>query len=136
MTTKRMEIVLEGSEDGANWKEYVFRYKPGQVSRPLSWNIPHQPRLDWQMWFAALGSAERNPWLGRLLQRLLENSPEVVVLLEENPFPDKPPLYIRALFYEHRFSTPDERKSSGAVWKRELAGLYFPPARLKIPAEQ
>ena len=68
MTTQRNEIVIEGSDDGVNWREYEFRYKPGDVTRRPRWNIPHQPRLDWQMWFAALDDPRRLPWFQRFLQ--------------------------------------------------------------------
>src|SRR5271163_3827918 len=77
MTTTRPEIIIEGSDDGVNWREYGFKYKPGDVMRRPRWNMPHQPRLDWQMWFAALGSAQDNPWMSVFLQRLLQNSPQV-----------------------------------------------------------
>ena len=96
MTTERDEIVIEGSDDGAEWREYEFRYKPGDVARRPRWNIPHQPRLDWQMWFAALDDPQYLPWFSRFLERLLENEPTVTALLERNPFPDKPPIYVRA----------------------------------------
>lgn len=125
ITTERMEIVIEGSNDGINWREYEFKYKPGNIYRPLSWNIPHQPRVDWQMWFAALGSADDNPWFTQFMERLLENSPPVIALLEKNPFPDAPPRYIRAQFYEYNFTTPDERSKTGAIWDRRLVRLYF-----------
>ena len=72
MTTERNEIVIEGSNDGAEWREYEFRYKPGDVMRRPRWNIPHQPRLDWQMWFAALDDPRRLPWFSRFLERLLD----------------------------------------------------------------
>src|SRR5262249_55005607 len=71
-TTTRPEIIVEGSEDGQTWREYVFRYKPGPVDRRPPWNIPHQPRLDWQMWFAAYGTAAENPWFQRLILELLK----------------------------------------------------------------
>ena len=71
MTTERDEIVIEGSNDGVEWREYEFRYKPGDVARRPRWNIPHQPRLDWQMWFAALDDPRRLPWFPRFLERLL-----------------------------------------------------------------
>ena len=77
MTTKRDEIIVEGSNDGQHWREYEFRYKPGDINRPPPWNIPHQPRLDWQMWFAALDDPQRRPWFSRFLERLLENEPSV-----------------------------------------------------------
>ena len=80
MTTSRPEIIIEGSGDGQLWREYAFRYKPGPLSRAPGWNIPHQPRLDWQLWFAALGTASENRWFESLLQRLLEGSPQVIAL--------------------------------------------------------
>src|SRR4030095_14177359 len=109
MTTKRNEIVVEGSEDGVEWREYEFKYKPGDVARRPPWNIPHQPRLDWQMWFAALDDPRRLPWLSNFLERLLENEPTVTALLAKNPFPDKPPVYMRAEFYEYTYAGSDEK---------------------------
>jgi predicted DCC family thiol-disulfide oxidoreductase YuxK len=129
MTTQRNEIVIEGSYDGVDWREYEFRDKPGDVTRRALWNIPHQPRLDWQMWFAALDDPRGLPWFSRLLQRLLENEPSVLGLLEQDPFPDKPPLYVRAQFYEYRYADAEER-SKGLRWHRRLLGLYFPMVRL------
>ena len=98
MTTQRREIVIEGSHDGIEWHEYEFRYKPGDLMRAPLWNIPHQPRLDWQMWFAALDNPQRLRRFWRFLERLLENEPTVTALLEKNPFADKAPLYVRAQF--------------------------------------
>jgi lipase maturation factor 1 len=130
MTTSRDEIIIEGSSDGDEWREYEFQYKPGDVARRPLWNIPHQPWLDWQMWFAALDDPQRLPWFSRLLERLLENEPTVVALLERNPFPDKPPIYVRALFYDYAFAG-NEEKATGQWWDRRLLGLYFPVAHLK-----
>jgi hypothetical protein len=126
MTTKRREIVIEGSYDGAEWHEYEFRYKPGDVARPPPWNIPHQPRLDWQMWFAALETCEENPWLVNFLGRLLQGEPTVLRLLATNPFPTRPPRYIRTLLYDYRFTDWQTRRSTGAWWRRELQGPYCP----------
>ncbi len=131
MTTARPEIIIEGSDDGLHWREYAFRYKPGDVMRPPLWNVPHQPRLDWQMWFAALETASQNPWFLRFVQRLLENSPQVTALLGSNPFPHKPPLYVRARLYDYRFSTPEERAATGAWWVRRPQGIYFPATALR-----
>ncbi|MGB6906629.1 MAG: lipase maturation factor family protein [Methyloceanibacter sp.] len=131
MTTKRHEIVIEGSHDGIEWREYEFRYKPGDLSRAPPWNIPHQPRLDWQMWFAALDNPNRLRWFWRFLERLLENEPTVTALLERNPFADKPPVYVRALFYDYNF-TGSEDKASGQWWNRKLLGEYVPPVQLKV----
>jgi predicted DCC family thiol-disulfide oxidoreductase YuxK len=131
MTTTLPEIVVEGSDDGVNWREYEFKYKPGDVMRRPRWNAPHQPRLDWQMWFAALGSASENPWFSRFMQRVLENSPDVTTQLARNPFPRKPPLYVRALLYDYRYSTPEERKATGAWWVRQPEGIYYPAVALR-----
>src|SRR5271170_5611069 len=129
MTVTRPEIVIEGSDDGHVWREFVFRYKPGPVSRPSLWNIPHQPRLDWQMWFAALGSVRENPWTIGLMQRLLEGSPAVLALLDSNPFADAPPKYVRAWLYDYRFADPRAR-AQGQWWVRRPEELYFPQVSL------
>ncbi len=125
MTTSRLEIIVEGSEDGAAWLPYEFRWKPGDVTRRPGFVAPHQPRLDWQMWFAALGDYRENPWFIAFLGRLLQGSPDVERLLR-NPFPRHPPRYIRAVLYEYRFSNAAERGSTGAWWQRTERGLYCP----------
>jgi hypothetical protein len=125
MTTERNEIIVEGSYDGVEWREYEFRYKPGNVAQEPRWNIPHQPRLDWQMWFAALQDPRRLLWFSRFIQRLLQNEPAVTALLEKNPFSDKPPVYVRALLYDYNYTDSNE-KSEGAWWKRKMLGPYFP----------
>jgi len=130
MTTARPEIVIEGSTDGEVWREYVFRYKPGPLTRPPPWNIPHQPRLDWQMWFAALGDARANPWFQSLLLRLLEGAPPVLALLDSNPFPDRPPKYVQAKLYDYRFADRSTRAATRRWWERRLEGLYFPQVSL------
>jgi predicted DCC family thiol-disulfide oxidoreductase YuxK len=130
MTTTRDEIIIEGSSDGTEWREYEFRYKPGDLARAPPWNTPHQPRLDWQMWFAALDDPRRLPWFWRLLQRLLENEPSVTALLQKNPFPDKPPVYVRAWFYDYGFAD-DAARARGMWWARHSLGPYFPIVRLK-----
>ena len=119
MTKDRGEIVIEGSTDGVEWLPYEFKWKPGNVKRAPGWCAPHQPRLDWQMWFAALDAPEQNPWLVGLIVRLLEGSRDVTGLLAHDPFPDKPPRYLRAMFYRYRFTTAEERRQTGAWWKRQ-----------------
>jgi len=126
MTTSRPEILVEGSGDGAAWRPYEFRWKPGDVMRRPRFVAPHQPRLDWQMWFAALGTCEENPWFIAFLGRLLQGSPDVERLLLRSPFPNHPPRYIRAVLYEYRFTDSAERRTTGAWWKREEKGLYCP----------
>src|ERR1700716_2514978 len=113
MTKDRREIVIEGSADGIDWQSYEFKWKPGDVNRAPGWCAPHQPRLDWQMWFAALSRYEHNPWFQGLVVRLLQNKPEVTRLLARNPFPATPPRYVRALFYDYRFTTTEEHRRSG-----------------------
>jgi len=131
MTTDRREIVVQGSNDGTNWLTYEFKYKPGDANRRPGFVAPHQPRLDWQMWFAALGDSRENPWFVNFCQRLLQGSPQVLALLAKNPFPDRPPRYVRAEFYDYHFTTPAERRNSGAWWKREFIGEYLPPISLR-----
>jgi len=126
MTTSRPEIVIEGSEDGSSWRAYEFRWKPGDLLRRPGFVAPHQPRLDWQMWFAALGSYRENPWFISFLARLLQGSPEVLRLFEKNPFPDHPPRFVRAVLYDYHFTDPAARRQTGAWWRREPRGLYCP----------
>ena len=130
MTTSRPEIVIEGSADGQDWREYVFRYKPGPLQRRPPWTGPHQPRLDWQMWFAALGDFRQNPWFVRLMLRLLEGSPPVLALLDSNPFPEGPPKFVRARLYDYRFADDGTHAANGQWWVRQFAGWYFPQVSL------
>ena len=131
MTTVRREIVLEGSDDGVTWRAYTFKYKPGDVFRRPGFVEPHQPRLDWQMWFAALSEYEATPWFQGLLVRLLQGSPPVLRLLAANPFPDHPPRYVRALLYDYRFTSPAQRRAGGAWWTRTPLGAYSPVVSLR-----
>ncbi len=127
MTTTRPEIVVEGSNDGTDWRAYEFRYKPGDPRRAPPVVEPGQPRLDWQMWFAALGSYQQNRWFVNFMLRLLQGEPGVLRLLAYNPFPNAPPKYVRARLYLYHFTHP----GSPDWWTREPRGLYFPPVSLK-----
>ena len=127
MTTSRAEIIVEGSDDGLNWKAYEFPYKPGNVLRAPPVIQPDQPRLDWQMWFAALGSYQENRWFVNFLVRLLQGEPAVLRLLQYNPFPKAPPKYIRARSFLYHFTKFGER----GWWTRQEQGIYFPPVSLK-----
>lgn len=131
MTKDRREIIIEGSADGIDWRPYEFKWKPGDVMRAPGWCAPHQPRLDWQMWFAALGSYRQNPWFVQTVISLLHGKPEVAVLFERNPFPQSPPRYIRATFYRYRFTTVQEHRETGAWWKRQELGEYLPGVSLE-----
>jgi hypothetical protein len=122
MTTERPELILEGSMDGIRWQAFEFRYKPGAVDRRPRFVAPFHPRLDWQLWFAALDPAGSLGWLESLADRLRWGVPEVLALFGGNPFPGTPPRFVRAVLYDYRFSTPEERRRTGAWWVRELEG--------------
>jgi lipase maturation factor 1 len=126
VTTRRPEIVIEGSRNGSEWREYEFPAKPGDPRRRPRFVAPHQPRVDWQLWFAALSDIERQAWFLSLSKRLLEGSPPVLSLLERNPFPASPPRFLRAIVYEYRFTEPQVRKATGVWWLRQPLGLYGP----------
>ena len=127
MTTTRQEIVVEGSNDGVTWKEYEFPYKPGNVYRRPPIVAPYQPRLDWQMWFAALGSYRNNRWFVNMMLRILQGEPDVLSLFQYNPFPKAPPKYVRALTYSYTFT----HFGDGAWWARETTGTYLPAFSLR-----
>ena len=131
MTTSRPEIIVEGSHDGQTWLAYEFRHKPGDLRRRPTFVAPHQPRLDWQMWFAALGEVRGNPWFVNFCFRLLQGQPDVLALIEKNPFPERPPRFIRARTYDYHFTTPDERGKDGVWWRRDYKGEYCPPLSLQ-----
>jgi hypothetical protein len=126
MTTTRPEIVVEGSDDGTTWKAYEFKWKPGDPTRSPRYCMPHQPRLDWQMWFAALGDYRTNSWFIAFLVRLLEHAQPVRTLLGHNPFPAAPPRFIRAVLYQYRFTNAAEHRKTGAWWQRERLRMYCP----------
>jgi predicted DCC family thiol-disulfide oxidoreductase YuxK/uncharacterized membrane protein YhaH (DUF805 family) len=129
MTTTRDEIAIEVSADGRDWREWPFKWKPGEPRRAPRFVAPHMPRLDWQMWFAALGAP--SPWFGGLLARLLQGSPDVEDLLGPSPLGGARPVYARATLWATHFSTPAERRADGSWWRRERKGLYFPVVSLK-----
>ena len=122
MTTTRPEIIVEGSLDEETWIEYAFRWKPGELARRPAFVQPHMPRLDWQMWFAALDPQRQAHWLTPLLYALLEGSPRVLALLDDNLFPNGRPQSVRLSLYQYQFTTPDEGAVSGDWWRREFQG--------------
>jgi lipase maturation factor 1 len=128
MTTQRAEIIIEGSDDGLIWKSYAFKWKPGDVNRRPEFTTPHMPRLDWQMWFAALGDVYSSPWIVPFLHRVQEGSEPVLQLLQSNPFPDHPPRFIRAVIYDYQMTDFATHRSTGAWWKRREIGLYYEPS--------
>jgi hypothetical protein len=125
MTTARIELELLGSQDGNEWKPYRFKYKPDVLEERPRFIIPHQPRLDWQMWFVTL-HPRHLPWFVDFLDALLDNSPSVTALLQHNPFPEEPPRYIRVDAYQYHFTDYEQRKATGQWWKRSALGLFTP----------
>jgi hypothetical protein len=121
MTLVRREPIFEGTEDGTTWRPYELRYKPGDVHRPPPFVAPHQPRVDFQLWFLFL-SRRVAPWAETLADRLLHDPAAVASLFVENPFPDAPPRAVRIAVYRYRFSDRSTRATTGAWWARELEG--------------
>jgi hypothetical protein len=126
MTPTRPELIVEGSNDGESWLAYEFKYKPGDLRQAPPWVAPHQPRLDWQMWFAALDSFDASPWLERFCHRLVEGSPPVLDLLAVNPFPDAPPRFVRVLRASYHVAPLDAHRRERVWWRRDAAQLYSP----------
>jgi lipase maturation factor 1 len=124
MTTSRREIRIEGSLDGIEWREYRFAHKPSDPSEIPGWSAPHMPRLDWQMWFAALGEARDSPWLFRFMQRLLDAQPEVLALLESDPFHGARPRYLRATIHDYEFGDFGLLFTEGKWWRMRDLGAY------------
>lgn len=124
MTTERPEIQIEGSADGVTWLDYEPRWKPDALDRAPRFTGPHMPRVDWQLWFAALGSCQHETWLHELLLRLLEGSPPVRSLFANDPFPAAPPRYLRTTLWQYRFGR--ER-----WWERSDPRTYCPIVTLR-----
>ncbi|MBV8195236.1 MAG: lipase maturation factor family protein [Candidatus Dormibacteraeota bacterium] len=129
VTRIRNEVIIEGTDDpepGADtvWREYEFKGKPGSLRRRPPQVAPYHLRLDWLMWFAALSPGYARGWFAHLMVKLLEQDRATLKLLRSNPFPDRAPTFVRARLYRYRFSTPKERKESGAWWVRSPLGEY------------
>jgi hypothetical protein len=129
MTSERYEIEFQGSRDGVHWTPYPFRYKPQDPMRAPGIYAPYQPRFEWNLWFASLGEWRGYRWVLNTELRLLEASPTVLQLFAGNPFPDGPPAWVRAVRWQYWFTTPEEKRATGAYWKREELGLYAPALR-------
>ena len=130
MTIERPELIIEGSDDGRNWEEYGLPYKPGNLHERPRWVAPLQPRLDWQLWFAALDQSENSPWVSTLCERLLRGEGPVLGLFAHNPFPLHPPKMIRVVRYRYDFTSGAERARSGDWWKRTPIDFYILPISL------
>jgi hypothetical protein len=132
---QRFEIIVEGTADDTPidttvWRAYEFRGKPGDPAKLPPQVAPYHLRLDWLMWFAAMSSPSDYPWFPELILKLLQGDGAVLSLLQRNPFPERPPKWVRAELYLYRFTTAQERASTGNWWHRDRIGSYFPPVRL------
>ena len=131
---ERPEIVFEGTDDviitgDTKWKEYEFRAKPGDPNRRPPFIAPYQPRIDWQIWFAAMASPSDYPWTFHFVWKLLHNDPGTLSLLANNPFPNAPPRYLRARLYRYQFAPLGDK----AWWKRESIGEWLPALSIDDP---
>jgi len=126
MTRGRYEIEFQGSDDGKNWTPYQFRNKPQAVNEAPRIYAPYQPRFDWNLWFASLGDWRQNDIVPLTEERLLLGSPAVLSLFRGNPFPQIPPRFVRAVFWQYWFTSMDEKRVTGNWWRRQYLGLYAP----------
>jgi lipase maturation factor 1 len=126
MTRGRYEIEFQGSDDGKTWVAYPFRYKPQDLTQAPGIYAPYQPRFDWNLWFASLGSWRDYPIVPNTEVRLLSNAPDVLTLFEKNPFPHEPPREVRAVMWQYWFTTMSEKRTQGLWWRRQFVGLYAP----------
>ncbi len=126
MTRGRYEIEFQGSEDGKNWVPYPFRYKPQDLRTPPRIYAPYQPRFDWNLWFASLGSWRDFSIVPRTEVQLLSNDKDVLNLFAKNPFPNGPPRQVRAVMWQYWFTTMSEKRTQGLWWRRQFVGLYAP----------
>jgi lipase maturation factor 1 len=126
MTPARYEIELQGSADGRTWQPYAFRYKPQDLDEPPGLYAPYQPRFEWNLWFASLGSWKNYPFVVRAEARLLEGSPSVLSLFAKNPFENAPPRFVRAVIAQYHFTDSETQRTTGAWWTRDRPALYCP----------
>jgi hypothetical protein len=126
MTPHRYEIEFQGSNDEVHWTAYPFRYKPQAITERPRIYAPYQPRFDWNLWFASLGSWQQNPIVPRTEESLLTNDRAVLGLFVGNPFSDAPPRFVRAVLWQYWFSTLEEKRTKGIWWRRQFLGTYAP----------
>jgi hypothetical protein len=126
MTRGRYEIEFQGSDDGKTWVAYPFRYKPQDPAKAPGIYAPYQPRFDWNLWFASLGSWREYPIVPRTEIRLLSNDSDVLNLFKKNPFPQKPPRQVRVVLWQYWITTLAEKREQGLWWRRQFLGLYAP----------
>ena len=115
MTRERYEIEFQGSRDGQTWTPYPFRNKPQDVHAPPRIYAPYQPRFDWNLWFASLGSWRQYPWVLNVEERLLSGEPDVLALFAEDPFPGHPPEQIRVVLWQYWFTDWTRKAGTGPL---------------------
>jgi Lipase maturation factor len=126
MTHARYEIEFQGSNDGKTWIPYPFRYKPQDPKKAPGIYAPYQPRFEWNLWFASLGSWQQYKFVVWTEERLLQNSRDVLQLFAYNPFPSAPPKEVRSVIYQYWFTSLKTKSETGEWWRRELLGEYAP----------
>ncbi len=126
MTRGRYEIEFQGSNDGQIWVAYPFRFKPQALDQAPGIYAPYQPRFEWNLWFASLGSWQGNPLVPRTEQHLLSNDADVLALFAGNPFPGSPPRQVRAVLWQYWFTSIRQKQTTGDWWTRKLLGIYAP----------
>jgi hypothetical protein len=130
----RHEVIVEGTNgdptSDEDWRAYEFKGKPGDPRRMPRQFAPYHLRLDWLMWFIPLSPMYGEGWFVPFLRRLLEGDPAILRLLRHNPFPDRPPLYLRARLERYRFTSWRELRETGAWWQRTPAGDLVGPIQL------
>jgi lipase maturation factor len=126
MTRGRYEIEFQGSDDGENWTAYPFRFKPQELGKAPGIYAPYQPRFDWNLWFASLGSWREYPIVPRTEVSLLSNDRVVLALFAGNPFPNHPPKQVRAVLWQYWFTALAEKRATGRWWRREYVSLFAP----------
>ena len=125
MTPARYEIEFQGSsDDGKTWIAYPFRYKPQDPMERPGVYAPYQPRFEWNLWFASLGTWQSSPWVVTTQQRLIEGSPSVLRLFRRDPFSGHPPTRVRAVLWQYWFTDSDTKRRTGAWWRRKELGLF------------
>ena len=126
MTRGRYEIEFQGSMDGKSWVSYPMRYKPQALDQPPGIYAPYQPRFDWNLWFASLGSWREYPIVPNTEVLLLSGDADVLKLFGANPFHSGPPLQVRTVLWQYWFTSATEKRATGMWWHRKLLGLYAP----------
>ena len=111
------------------WVAYPFRYKPQALDAGGAIFAPYQPRFEWNLWFASLGSPERNSWVKETAEGLVDASPDVLALFKSDPFQGQAPAQVRAIRYQYWYTTPEEKKATGNYWRREERDVYVKPLR-------